>query len=189
MRIAREPSLRMAAGIALGLACVPAADSEPPPGYVRVAQEYGLPPEALYAVALTESARRLPSRELRPWPWTLNVEGAPHYYTTRMEAFRALKDYLAQGLRRIDVGLMQVNWQSHEARLRDPWTALDPYYNLRLGAWLLATEARARGDLHAAIGRYHAPRDPARAARYRERVVRWLRRLTASGVQAARESG
>jgi soluble lytic murein transglycosylase-like protein len=180
---------RMTTGIALALACLPAPAAEPPSGYVQVAQEYGLPPAALYAVALTESGRRLASRKLRPWPWTLNVAGEPHYYTTRMEAFRALKGYLAQGLRRIDVGLMQVNWQSHEARLHDPWTALDPYYNLRLGAWLLATEARARGDLHDAIGRYHAPRDPARAARYRERVVRWLRRLTASGAQAARESG
>ena len=80
---------------------------------------------------------------------------------------------------------MQVNWRSHEARLRDPWTALDPYYNLRLGAWLLATLARESRDLAEAIGRYHAPGDPARAARYRERVVRWLRRLTASGAASA----
>ena len=187
MRILRQLS-RMTTGITLGLACLPAPASGPPPGYVQVAQEYGLPPEALYAVALTESARPRASRRLRPWPWTLNVAGEPHYYATRMEAFRALKGYLAQGLRRIDVGLMQVNWRYHEARLRDPWTALDPYYNLRLGAWLLATLARERGDLNEAIGRYHAPGDPARAARYREHVMR-RRRLTASVAQTARESG
>jgi len=145
--------------------------AEPPPGYHQIAREYGLPPKVLYAIALTESGKRLPSSRTRPWPWTLNIEGRGHYYPTRLDAFQALRTHLGRGVTNIDVGLMQVNWRYHRARLRDPWTALDPYYNLRLGAWLLASQCRDSQDLWEAVGRYHAPGNSKRAAAYRQHFL------------------
>lgn len=148
--------------------------AEVPWGYEAVAAAYGLPARVLYAVALTESASKLPYG-LRPWPWTLNVGGRPMRFATRVDAWRALIGYLLEGRTNIDVGLMQVNWGWHKARLADPWTALDPYHNLRVGAKILLEEYQKTGDWPTAIGRYHAPGNPQRAERYRRMVERYLR--------------
>lgn len=152
-----------------------------PQGYVDVANEHGIPPRILYAVAMQESALLLPSGIVRPWPWTLNVEGRAERFRGREEAHQALTWYLRSGVRSIDIGLMQVNWRWHGDRLRDPWTALDPYFNLRVGATILAEHYRSTGDWQKAIGLYHAsantPAAKHRAENYRADVNRHLGRM------------
>ena len=152
-----------------------------PPAYLAVAREVGVPPGLLYAVALTESARRFPTAEVRPWPWSLNVNGKAEYHPNRKAAYRAIRRHLTAGRRSIDIGLMQLNWRWHRESLRDPWQALDPYHNLRLGAHLLRAHYRACGDWLTAAGRYHAPattkQGRALAKTYRKRVARQLVRL------------
>ncbi len=159
-----------------------AAPAEVPARYQQAAAEYGLPAKVVYAVALTESGLRLQSGRARPWPWTLNIEGRGHYYPTRKAAYQALKVYLDRGGRRADVGLMQIHWRAHHRLLRDPWAALDPMFNLRVGAYLLRERWQAAGNLWQAIGHYHAPSWPARAAWYRRQVARRLGQLRAGGV-------
>lgn len=84
----------------------PSAGCPVPEGYRRVAEEYGVPAEALYSVSLAESSRRLPQGE-RPWPWTLNVAGKGYRYATREEAYQALLGFMRHHpLRRIDVGIL-----------------------------------------------------------------------------------
>lgn len=159
-------------------------ESGVPPGYRLIAGEYGIPAALLYAMALTESRRtvRLTGRHTaRPWPWTLNVAGRGHWFSTRRDAWRALRRNLAAGRRSIDIGLMQVNWRYHRGQLLDPWTALDPYHNLRVGARILRQCFDLTGDWWQAAGCYHAPgpdkASQARAARYRARVRDQWRRL------------
>ena len=146
-----------------------------PPGYQTVAAEQGLPAAVLYAVALTESGHPVAKTGMyRPWPWTLNVAGAGYHYPTRLKAWQALNDWLDQGARSIDIGLMQVNWRYHRERLGDPWQALDPYHNLRVGAEILRGCYRTERDWWASVGCYHAPGNPEKADRYRRRVQsRW----------------
>ena len=170
--------------IALAALTVPAAgwtDDGVPAGYRAVAAEQGIPPTILYAVALTESGHPVaPAGVYRPWPWTLNLSGAGYVYATRREAWRALRDWLDQGKRSIDIGLMQVNWHYHRKRLGDPWQALDPYHNLRVGADILRDCYRVERDWWASVGCYHAPSQPTNAARYRHRVrARWQRLVSA----------
>ncbi len=152
-----------------------------PPAYVEAAQAYAVPPEILFAVALAESELLLTSNRVMPWPWTLNVEGEEERYRNRLETWEAISRHLAKGRRSIDIGLMQVNWRWHRERLRDPWTALDPQFNLRAGASILHELYQEDGDWVTAIGRYHAPAGtPAarqRAAAYRARVLERLERL------------
>ena len=152
-----------------------------PPAYVEAAQAYAVPPEILFAVALAESELLLTSNRVMPWPWTLNVEGEGERYRNRLETWEAINRHLAEGRRSIDIGLMQVNWRWHQERLQDPWTALDPQFNLRAGASILHELYQEDGDWVTAIGRYHAPADtPAarqRAATYRARVLDRLERL------------
>ena len=153
-----------------------------PPGYRAVAAEYGLPDRLLYAVALTESGRRIETLgSTRPWPWTLNVGGQGYFYPTREEALAALTGFLAEGRESVDIGLMQVNWRHHRHRLGSPEAALEPYRNLRVAAAILSECSANRGDWWAGVGCYHAPADAERAARYRRRVAAHLRRLEPAG--------
>jgi hypothetical protein len=152
-----------------------------PSAYADAAKDLGVPAEIVFAVALTESGLLLTSNRFMPWPWTLNVEGREERYRNRTEAWEALTHHLRQGRRSIDIGLMQVNWYWHQSRLEDPWLALEPIFNLRVGASILHELYVEDGDWMSAVGRYHAPADTpaarARAAAYRARVRGHLERL------------
>jgi len=145
-----------------------------PEAYRVVGAEYGVPQSLLLAIALTETARPADDHSL-PWPWALNVRGESHWYRSREAALAGLKRFLAAG-EKPDIGLMQVNWGYHRGLLGSAEQALDPWFNLRAGAAVLAAEYRATGDWWAAVGRYHS-RAQARAAAYRARVERWYRRI------------
>ena len=145
-----------------------------PPAYLRVAEEYEVPAGILFAIALTESGRTTDGRFL-PWPWTLNVDGRGEYYASRAEADARLRELIDQG-KMPDIGLMQVNWRYHSSKLGDPEQAFNPWLNLRAGARVLRQEYESTGDWWQAVGRYHS-RTPSRAQAYRQRVLRWYRRL------------
>jgi len=158
------------------------ADEGVPPGYRLVAAQNGIPPAILYAVALAESGTRIDAlRSSRPWPWTLNIGGEGYFYPSRQAAVQALNGQLAVDRSSIDVGLMQVSWRYHQDRLTSVQRALDPYHNLQVAAEILADCFRDRQDWWAAVGCYHAPNDPERAAGYRDRVRRHWRRILDQG--------
>ncbi len=153
-----------------------------PDGYHRVAAAHGIPSALFYAVALAESGKHIaPLRSVRPWPWTLNVQGNGQYYRSRQAAVAALREALASGHTSVDVGLMQVNWKYHAGALQTIEAAVDPYRNLDVAAAILVDCYQSRGDWWGAVGCYHAPNDPERAARYRDRVKRLWSRLVALG--------
>ncbi|WP_111414601.1 transglycosylase SLT domain-containing protein [Billgrantia lactosivorans] len=189
-------------GLWFVLAAIPVsatAGNDIPEAYVVAAQRHGVPPEVLYAVALTESKVPL-AHTLRPWPWTLNVAGQSYYFETRAEACEALTRALFE-TELIDVGVAQLNlrWQPQlfgaGNRFVDPCDALDPYANLDEAAKLLRSHYDASGsqDWVAAAGRYHRPAGGAPASRYRRAVAANLERLddgtrqvdAAGGVQFA----
>jgi soluble lytic murein transglycosylase-like protein len=166
----------------IGVPQTTAAQVDVPSGYRRIATEYAIPPQLFYAMALTESGKAIDGhRELRPWPWTLNIRGRAHFFHQRHTAERALRRALAGGERLIDVGLMQVNWRYHAHRLRNPRVALDPYRNLRIAARILRECQQSRSDWWAAVGCYHAPSNATHAARYQARVRQHWRRIRRSG--------
>jgi hypothetical protein len=149
-----------------------------PAGYRQVALAHGVPPASLYAVALTESSRRLP-RGMRPWPWTLNVAGKGYRYPTRLEAWSALQQFMKRyPLKRIDVGVAQVNLGWNGSRFSSTWEAFDPYTNLNVAAAILRECRDSTGDWMAAAGCYHHPAGGKPAARYRAIVRRHLAGLS-----------
>lgn len=162
-----------------GGACGSAASVQPvPAGYIRVADAHGVPPEILYSVSLTESSRRLPQGN-RPWPWTLNVAGTGYRYETRLQAWQALTVFMRHyPLKRIDVGIAQVNlgWNGHY--FSSAWEALEPYTNLHAAASILrACREHNPGSWTDAAGCYHHPAGGKPAARYRLRVQKHLQQL------------
>lgn len=143
----------------------------------QIAQVTGVPVKILYSIALTESGKKYQNGHFKPWPWTLNVQGQSLFFRTREAAWLALTTYLSLGITLIDVGLMQVNWYYHSRRLQDPWLALDPNFNAKIGAQILREQYRGDGDWFGAAGRYHAPAVWFNAARYQEKVLAHYKRL------------
>ncbi len=147
-----------------------------PGGYYSIARQYQIPAQILYAAALTESGKTIQTGVFRPWPWTLNVAGTPRRFTSRKRACQALKHHLANGIRSIDIGLMQINWRWHHKRLRTPCLALQPYTNLQHGAALLKAAYAETLSWPAAVGYYHSPgqtlKQRDRAYRHAERFMR-----------------
>ena len=182
MRPVRRRRVGWVRSVGLAVSTASWSDDSVPAGYQAVAAERGTPASLLYAVALTESGKEVDqSSGYQPWPWTLNVAGNGYFYATRLEAWRALRDWLDQGQRSIDIGLMQVNWRYHQDRLGTPWQALAPYHNLRVGADILTSCYAQSHDWWASVGCYHAPGHRERAARYRARVVSQWQRLMRRG--------
>lgn len=144
MRPAFVPASLMVIGVLVVTPIAAAPRPEIPNGYRQVAEEQGLSADVLYATALTASGRPLHGQRLRPWPWTLTIAGRRHYYSTRAAAHRALVAYVSSGQRRVAVGLMGLPWHRYRAAFRNPWTALDPYTNLRIAARQLAPHLAAR---------------------------------------------
>lgn len=152
-----------------------------PEGYYRVAQAENVPAEALYSLALTESSRKL-AHGVRPWPWTINVAGKGYRYASRNEAYQALLGFMRRyPLRRIDVGIAQVNlgWNGHH--FVSTWDAFDPYINLHAAARILrACYERSPGSWISAAGCYHHPAGGKPAQTYKAIVSRHLGTLQPS---------
>ncbi|MGD4828165.1 transglycosylase SLT domain-containing protein [Xanthomonas citri pv. citri] len=149
----------------------------PPPAYQIAAAQAGVPSAVLYAVALQESGTRLRGRQI-PWPWTLNVAGAPQRHATRADACLALRRALrGTPAQRIDVGLGQINAGYLAQRVAQPCALLDPYRNLAIAAEILREQHTPGEDWITAIGRYHRPAGGPPATRYRGSVQRHLARV------------
>jgi hypothetical protein len=176
---------RFAAGLALLLTapgCFAATGrvATIPPGYAAVASEFRIPPAVLYGVALQESVMLFGEPRRRtalPWPWTLNIAGTPALLPTRAAAEQRLRSALHAGIDNVDIGPMGINWRYHKHRLLSVERSLDPYWNLRVGAGLLAGHFADCANWAEAVGRYHSPANKARATTYSALVFERLRRL------------
>lgn len=153
----------------------------PPPAYNVAARKMGIPSNILFAIALQESGINL-RRQRRPWPWTLNIAGAAHYYPTRSDAclglLQAMKRHPAT---RIDAGLTQINLGHQKRFYRFPCELLSPERNLAIASTLLREHYRADENWLDAAGRFHRPAGGPAAARYRLSVSHHMSRLKSTG--------
>lgn len=148
----------------------------PPPAYILAANAANVPPEILYAVALTESGTKVANGHLRPWPWTLNIKGKGYLFNSQREACYMLNQALTTtSSKRIDVGIAQINIGYHGQYVSSPCELLEPYTNLRIAAKLLQQHyQQGSPDWLIVAGKYHAPNNPTNAARYRSKVQQHL---------------
>ena len=133
--------------------------------YQLAGEHYGIDPLLLYAIATKESGRAACFRLQTPWPWTLNVRGRTRCYKTRGDFVRAYVSYRLQGIKNIDVGLMQFNMKWNGRLLERESDILYPAKNIFLGAEVLKACMRRHRQLWAAVGCYHSS-TRWRAARY-----------------------
>lgn len=131
------------------------AHSSVPQKYREIAIEYGVNPEVLYAIAMTESRYYLGAGISRPWPWTANVGGKAVFKSSKQELVSYLNNLLRTGYTKFDVGLMQISWRHHSQKFRNIDEAIDPDTNLRVGAAYLRSLLDRTGTYEKAVGMYH----------------------------------
>lgn len=133
----------------------------------RAARDHQIPIEVMRAITLTETGRRRDGA-LQPWPWTINLEGAGHWFDNRAEAEAFAQQALAQDRPSFDVGCFQLNWRWHGQAFDSVTAMFDPAANADYAATYLKGHFETLGTWSLAAGRYHSG-TPEFATRYAAR--------------------
>ncbi len=141
----------------------------------------GVPVAVLQAISLTETGR-VQGKALRPWPWTVNMEGAGHWFESVDDARAYVFKEFKRGARSFDVGCFQINYKWHGDAFSSIDQMFDPVANAMYAAGLLRDLYSETGSWSAAAGAYHS-RTPEYAARYRARFDRILANLDPASAQ------
>lgn len=133
--------------------------------------QVGVPVSVLKAISLNETGRKW-GGEMRPWPWTINMEGAGHWFDTEDEARSFVYGHFKRGARSFDVGCFQINYKWHGENFASIDQMFDPVANAIYAAKFLKTLHAEKGDWTAAAGAYHS-RTPEFADKYAARFDRF----------------
>ena len=137
---------------------------------LSAARRTGVPVDVLRAISLTETGRKL-GGELRPWPWTVNMEGAGSWFNDRQAAQAYVHQHKGRGARSFDVGCFQLNFRWHGEAFSSIEEMFDPGANADYAARFLKELYAEFGDWSLAAGAYHS-RTPKFAKKYRARFDR-----------------
>jgi len=147
--------------------------------------QYRMPAGLLKAIARVESSGSPYGDVAKPWPWTLNVGGAGHYYPTKEAAVAAMQAYKAESDVNIDVGCMQISLLHHPNAFASLEDAFDPGKNIAYGSEFLKGRFADTGSWATAVAHYHSA-NPERGLPYRDRVLAIWQRENQGGDRAVR---
>ncbi|MDH3263634.1 MAG: transglycosylase SLT domain-containing protein, partial [Paracoccaceae bacterium] len=142
---------------------------------MQAARESGVPLSVLRAISLTETGRQRDGA-FKPWPWTVNMEGAGIWFDSEDEARAYVFRHHQRGARSYDVGCFQLNYRWHGQHFASIEEMFDPLANARYAARFLSDLHAETGDWSRAAGAYHS-RTREYADRYRTRFDRIRARL------------
>lgn len=134
--------------------------------------KYKLPPALLGSIAKVESGRPIASvGRVQPWPWTIDADGQALFLDSRAAVVAWAQQGLKRGVRFMDIGCMQVDWQLHPNAFKSLDQAFDPTANADYAArYLRSLYEEAHGNWDIAVGWYHSHTVDL-AADYRDRVA------------------
>ena len=118
-----------------------------------ISQESGVPISVLRAITRTETGR---GAQLRPWPWTVNMEGEGVWFDTAQQARVYVFRHFKLGARSFDVGCFQLNYKWHGQAFNSIEEMFDPVMNARYAAKFLNQLHAELGDWTKAAGAYHS---------------------------------
>lgn len=136
----------------------------------EAARRTGVPLSVLQAIQLTETGRKR-GGAFRPWPWTVNMEGAGHWFESEDAARAYVYKEFKRGARSFDLGCFQINYKWHGQAFSSIDEMFDPLANALYAARFLQTLHAEQGDWGRAAGAYHS-RTPEFADRYQARFER-----------------
>lgn len=129
------------------------------------------PPGLLAAIATVESGRRDPATgRIEPWPWTIDADGAGHFYPTESAAVAAAAAFQARGVASLDIGCMQIDLRQHPGAFASLAQAFDPAANALYGAGFLSRLKARTGGWEPAVAAYHS-QTPALGLPYEQKVL------------------
>lgn len=183
------PIFALALGILPQIACA-AADlaDQCDTAAARAGHDSGVPINILLAISRVETGRS----DGRPWPWTINADGAGNWYATKAEAVAAATAHGSDGTGTFDVGCFQLNIKWHGKGFASLSDMFDPDQNATYAAQFLAQLYQESGDWASAVAAYHS-RTPDLAQAYLGKVKAILNDpaaepLTVVEVQPLREN-
>jgi len=140
------------------------------PAVAAASADYGLPAGLLNAIATVESGRLNPRNGAeKPWPWTIDADGAGSMYPTEQAAEQAASGFEAAGITSLDVGCLQVNLAQHPDAFQTLAQAFDPAANAHYAAMFLTSLEQKFGNWPQAVAAYHS-QTPALGGPYAARV-------------------
>lgn len=131
-----------------------------------------IPHHLLRAVAMTESGRSSPDDgRVHPWPWAVNANGKGYYFDSKEQAVAAVRSWMKQGVRSVDVGCMQVSLLYHGNAFDSIDRAFDPEANVAYAAQFLRSHYDRTQSWRKAVAAYHS-QTPELGQDYAYKVVR-----------------
>lgn len=124
----------------------------------RYEKKHGIPHKLLSAISLIESGQKKDGHWVA-WPWSINANGVPYVFDTKVEAITKVKELQDQGITSIDVGCMQINLKHHPDAFESLEKAFDPETNIAYAARFLKQKRDAqgeKGDWTLAAAHYHS---------------------------------
>ncbi len=122
---------------------------------IYAAQKTGVPVSVLQAISLTETGRKH-GGDVRPWPWTVNMEGKGVWFETADQAKAYVYKHFKRGARSFDVGCFQINYKWHGHKFESLAQMFEPKPNALYAAKFLMRLYREKGDWKQAAGAYHS---------------------------------
>jgi hypothetical protein len=118
---------------------------------------YSIPKGLLHSISIVESGRLDEvEKKIYPWPWAVNVEGAPYYFNDEQSAIHFVRTKLAAGVKSIDVGCNQISLLHHGKNFPSLNHAFNPYHNSRYAAEFLQSNYNESKNWFTAVGWYHS---------------------------------
>ncbi len=138
---------------------------------IHASVQTGVPLSVLKAISLNETGRRH-GGVIRPWPWTVNMEGKGVWFESRDAALAYVYKHFKRGARSFDLGCFQINYKWHGKAFNSIEEMFDPGKNALYAARFLLDLYGEKGNWSAAAGAYHS-RTEKYASRYRKRFERF----------------
>ena len=144
------------------------------PAAISAERDSGVPTGLLGAIGSVETGRLdQATGRADAWPWSTNLAGVGHYFSSKAEAIAWTAGQIASGQVSIDVGCFQINLKYHPAAFANLDDAFDPLSNARYAAVFLTGLYRRLGQWTTAVEYYHSA-DPALGQPYGQRVMALL---------------
>jgi len=149
---------------------------------VYASQKTGVPLSVLQAISLTETGRKN-NGIMRPWPWTVNMEGKGVWFENEDGARAYVYKHYKRGARSFDVGCFQINYKWHGHAFSSIEEMFSPKPNALYAAKFLSKLYQEKGSWVDAAGAYHS-RTVKHAEKYKKRFKAYHASILASGKTA-----
>lgn len=139
------------------------------------ASQSGVPISVLKAISLTETGRAK-NGAMRPWPWTVNMEGKGVWFETEDDARAYVYQHYKRGARSFDVGCFQLNYKWHHQEFASIEEMFDPIKSGEYAAAFLTKLFEETGSWEQAAGTYHS-RTPEYSTAYQKKFTEFRQGL------------